>query len=368
MLYPRQVVEWLPIAVGGLLLAGMLRAWVRPNRQSGKQSPRSPSPLGAPPSSLVALARHLGLTLDGNTAFGTVSDTKVSLTTDEQGTVVLSASLGRPLQGITLVRPRAPDDPTRPAVAVGPGFDRVLVLRAQSARIAREELTGALGDALLRAALERLEPELESSTIRLRVPPGRPVHELRGAAEQLLAIARVAGPRTVVDPTAPAERRAIAAWKRIAAALGGKLAEPGLAFGIVRPEGTYSLELAPTLRAAHIELELVTPIATYLTVTDTEHAPEAMQSDDHLLGDDGFDAAFVVNGDPEEATRVLRPEARQALLALQHEGAAVQLAPTTLSVTTAGPPTDEHEIERLLEAMARVVEALTEREAPAAYR
>lgn len=362
------MVEWLPIAVGGLLLAGMLRAWIRPKHESGRQGPRPPSPLRAPPPSLVALARHLGLTLDGNTAFGSVNDTKVTLTTDEQGRVVLSASLSRPLQGITLVRPRSPDDPTRPAVAIGPGFDRVLVIQAQAVRIAREELTGALGDAVLRAALERLEPELERSTIRLRAPQDCPVHELRGAAEQLLAIARVAGQRTVVDPTAPAERRAIAAWKRIAAALGGKLAEPSLAFGIERPEGAYSLELDPNLQAAHIELELVTPIATYLTVTDTEHAPEAMQSDDRLLGDDRFDSAYVVNGDPEEATRLLRPEAREALMALQQDGTAVQLGPTTLSVTTAGPPTDESEIERLLEAMARVVEALTEREAPAAYR
>lgn len=368
MLYPRQVVEWLPIAVGGLLLAGMLRAWGRPSREGGKRTPPSPSPPHAPPSSLVALARHLGLTLDGNTASGTVNDTKVTLTTDEQGRVVLSASLRRPLQGITLVRPRAPDDPTRPAVAVGPGFDQVLVLRAQSDRIAREELTGALGDALLRAALERLEPELESSSIRLRVPPGRPVHELRGAAEQLLAIARDAGVRTVVDPTAPAERRAIAAWKRIAAALANKLAEPDLAFSIVRPEGTYSLELDPTLHAARIELALATPIATYLTVTSTEHAPEAMQSDDHLLGDDRFDSAFVVNGDPEEATAVLRAEAREALLALGQDGAAVQLDPTMLSVTTAGPPSDEGEVEQLLRAMARVVDALTERVGPAAYR
>lgn len=354
--------ELLPLIALGLMFAAMVRNLGRSKSKQGR-APSKPQPLDiGPPAPLAELARRAGLAVRGERASGEVRGVRVSVRC-AGGRLSLSAPLSVPFSGVRRVAPRASDS-GGVQFRVSPGFDRALAIQIDARatpELVRAELSGALTSALLRAALEGLEPELTASTIGLSLPLSRRAHEHQSALGQLVTIARAAATRADPESESPEQRRVLAVWSRL-----GRVEEGPIRLTLERPSGTFVLELDTDGQATQIELAFASPVATDLAVVSAEPRAEPLQ--DLQLGDEDFDRMFVVGGDEEEARRELGPQVREALLALVRDAAAVDVRPDVMRVDVPGALDREEAVEAWLRAMERVALAFAERAERSAYR
>lgn len=350
--------EWVGLIVVGLVVAGIARS-VRPKGKTGTEERK---PLASEPHpALAPLAKHFGLRVRRQDAVGEVRGVKLRVALAESR-LRLSAPLAQRLTALRRVVVRSPDDTSFVALRVGPGFDRALRVELEPEAplsTARAELTGWLADALLRAAVEGHEPELDASTIQMSVPQAAAPHEQRSAVLQLVALAKMAGAREP-EVRPPAERRVIAVWR-----LFGPVQDDPISLTLERPTGTFVLELDSRAGATHVTLHWATPVATELHVVSAEQRPAL---EDLELGDTSFDRAFVISGDIEEARRQLRPSVRDALLALVRDGAAVEVRSDELRIAVPALLDSESAVEAWLAALDRVAVAFAERGDKSAYR
>lgn len=356
--------EFLPLLALGLVFAAFLRNLGKPRTERGRpERQRPPLPEAEPPARLAELGRRSGLTLRGDVASGELRGVSVRVSS-EADRLRFSAALAKPLVGVRRVALRSASDGRPAAVRVSPGFDAALGVELESPEmlsVARSELTGALTNALLRAALEGLEPELTSATVRLSMPSNRRPHEHQSALGQLVTIARAASTRADPAQKSPEETRVLAVWSRL-----GRVEQDPISLTLVRPSGTFVLELDAENGATHIDLVFPSPVATELHVVSAEQRADPAR--DFELGDEAFDRAFVVGGERAEAERELGPAVRDALLALVRDGAAVEVRPDVLRVAVDGALDRDSAVEAWLAAMERVAAALAARGERSAYR
>lgn len=355
--------ELLPLIALGLMFAAMVRNLGR--RKSAKERPKNePAPAEVEPAApLAELARRARLSVRGDQASGVVRGVLVTVTS-AGGRLSLSAPLSLQLGAVRRIAPRPAYDSSGVRFSVSPGFDRALVIDLDSGatpELVRAELSGALTSALLRAALEGLEPELTATTIRLSLPSNRRAHEHQSALGQLVTIANAAATRADPEPESPRQRRVFAVWSRL-----GPVEEASTRLTLERSSGTFELELDADARETRIDLTFASPVATDLAVISAE--PHAEPLEDLELGDADFDRMFVIGGDEDEARRELGPEVREALLVLVRDGAAVEVRPDVLTVTVPGALDRETAVESWIGAMERVAAAFAERLERSAYR
>jgi len=327
--------------------------------------------VSSPLHPLTKAAKALGLTFDGDRVRGQLDGIEVAAWVSDTDTlgiteVTCSAALPRTLGiGLALVGRRDGDNALGPPalrVATRPGLERLRV-SARERKLAAELLSGAVEELLLEATRGRALPRIDDDSVALtsRGTDHNPTWMLRTSVRLALALQRA---RSVL-PATDHEKALQECWESVARSTGAKF-DP-LRERLVLDLGSARLRVALKLdaggsRETKLDLEFPTKIAEKLSITNTEdHGKwDVWVGGELKLGDEKFDAAFVVRGAPEERMRsLLSAKIRADLCELATLTDHLVLREDGLEARVGRVVTEPEQLSQLLNALTELAESLT---------
>lgn len=254
------------------------------------------------------------------------------------------------------VRPRDPavDDPG--PMKISEEVDSSFCVDALHEDQARTLLDSELGAALLDAYRSQWSPSLDDKALRIQVPGAQSEALLAEAFAWLLDTGRLVVRARRALPRSELEQAVQEVFRIVAEKNGGRvdvehnelLIETD--FGALRGslERAGGREFRTVLL---VDLEHAPAGGLHLGLESTRSALARWRQPDVLLGDDEFDATFVVKADDEDSARaVLDAPARAALLALAKRVDQFELEPERLFVATEQPIKDAAVLGSVLDA------------------
>jgi hypothetical protein len=257
-----------------------------------------------------------------------------------------------------------------------PSLHEAFSVSAQHADQVEQLLSGWILRELVRARGGGFSPRVTDYSVSMRVTTGFQSQLLTHAIERTVRLAEGLVHARVRLPPSALERTVERAFQPVARRFGGRLDRSNLALHVEDDAGKLSVFVEHVRGSAWqtlFEFQLERRLARGIRLADTQASSLYSRwiGPDIRIGDDAFDAAFVVRCEREDAVRsMLTVELRAALLALRGSIEGLTVDDGRVSGRISGVVSDAGVLERAVQAMLMVGEAMvaTRRGRRSAYR
>lgn len=259
-------------------------------------------------------------------------------------------------------------------VPISDAFDMEFRASALHEDQAQKLLSGELGEALLYAERKGWEPRLDDEGLRVQVQGALSTETIQEGFDWLIQTARLVLETRAKLPLPELEQRVLDAFRSLAEARGGNVDQASRELVMESEHGEVRASLEHTKGKVWrtrlvVQLSRPLPADLHLGLESERSALERWRRPDVQLGDQAFDAAFVVKGESDEAVRaVLTETARERLLALKGQVQVLELEPTGLLVAKDEALDSPEPLASMLDAALGALDVLNPTATRSAYR
>jgi hypothetical protein len=276
-------------------------------------------------ATVAAVARHWGMSLEGNKTHGTVKRREVEIAHEgNDGPVVVRAQLIRALDmGLSVLRGgRPPGDARREFFTGDTAFDATYCVRVDEPERARKLLTERLRQQLMTA-----HASLDDEGVRLVVPPGEP-RELTESVRLACRAASEVDRASSQVPCAEGLGDLRDAWLAFASEHQLASADTPLSiWGELDGLTVQAVAMRDAFQHYHFELraDFPVPLGRGLEMRPASTATQFDRSGEPI-GHPAFDKIFVIKAQNRlDPPRLVGPETREAILALRDAGVQLRI-------------------------------------------